>query len=523
METEEEPLEIALKDTISIQKVLSDLMPGKGEEIFRKLHFTSENTQYKEIVNYAREYVYLLKIRPYCLEDIINLCIWTAFTPSYGDKFVCALFDQLIYQESYYLLRKLVQRGLFSIEAVIEAIKNNDYCDIVLYFADMINIDDYIKNDYDYISTKYLQHYAIIMELRQQESPDLAGFYDTLWKKDELPVFLKTDDVNGLSDAISNMTQFGAQLPWSPFEYYPKPKQTTLICLAALFGAVKCFKLLLSKRSVITQSVAEAAIIGGNKDIWLEVKKKNEDLKSLVVTIYNYQRNDLMELIPNYPNPPFKLLADFRNYDAISISLGGGISINTPYNNRLETPLHYVAQQGDFEKLVLFSQSKGDLKAISKTKYSAILYAALSGNVRCVEFLVMKNCKTFDSNFFGWNLAHCAAESGSVKMVKYVESLLPNFYTVLDKSGWNAFLHAVQSGSIPLIKYMITEKQQDINFKTNKDINALYISFSAKNVEVSKWLINNGFKLTNEQRDGLLNQEATPELKALLQPIKENQ
>ena len=515
MDFEHPPLQDILSKVIKLQNKLNEIVPGKGEEIYKSLNLGNVTLTYNKIADYAKEYVYLLKIRPYCLDDIVNLCIWTALTPGFGEKFVLALFDQLIFQESYYLLRKLVQFGLISLEAVISAIKDNEYYDVSLYFADMINIDDYIKNDYEYISPKYMKHYELIQKLKKQEGFDFTEFYEYLWQKDELPLLLKKDDLNSFVTAINSLTQIGIQIDWSPFEIYPKPKQTTLICLAALFGAYNCFKHILSKGSVITDSVAEAAVIGGNKNILNHILKTKFDVKQIVVTIHNYSRTDLMELISKYVMPPFKLLYRFRNYSSILHSLGDGIAINSAINRDLVTPVHMVAEAGDFDKLILFTEASGDLKAITRSKNTVVLQAAQSGNVQSLDFLLQKNNKHFDTNLMGHTIAHCASESGSIKMVKYVESVFPSFYSGLDKSGWNAFLHAVNSGSIQLVKYMLLDKGQDINFKTNNAVDAVYIAFTNQNIELVKWLLDHGFQLNDEERDELLSKSKTREMRAL--------
>ena len=518
-ESEVSQLETNLKDVISLQKKVAKLAPGNGRKIINQILPIDPPNSWKEFVNIAREIVYASKIRPACMSDIVDMCITISLKDGYYDKFPLALFTELLNQEAYYLLRLLTMEGLYSLNSIKDAITTHGYSDVVLYFADVLKIDDYVKNEYT-ISEKYREHLNLIRECLKQPMFDFAGFYDKCWLSNDVGIYLKNDDISIIRPMFESTTiTLNKPIKWSPFEYYPKPEQTTLISVAALFGATKCFNYLVGKKAAITKSVIDSAIIGSSDSIYKLVSKDKKSLAKSFVTMHNYHRFDLYEDVKNGIPPTLTALIKFRNYESILHSTADGEAIDSKdgvgYNS-----VHHAAEAGAYDALIYLVISGADINNPTQLKWTALNLAAKSGNLTNAKFLYSKKAKHTEKNNLGWSILHSAAQSGSVKMLEWVLSLPAIRIDMLDASDYNVLLHAAISGSISLVEYLIHEKGLEINYKSRSGFDLLDVAVINNHIELIKHLLNNYFfDISNERREELRNLATVPEIKKLFAKV----
>ena len=136
------------------------------------------------------------------------------------------------------------------------------------------------------------------------------------------------------------------------------------------------------------------------------------------------------------------------------------------------TPLHINALQGNPFALKCLLRDY-PINQPSKKGYTALMFAASSGNLKMIEYLL--ECEHIDVN-------------------------------IQNNSGTTALMFALRSGNIEVVKKLLQHKETDINLKNKQNFNALDFAKHHKrfneitriNKEI-KDQIHEGFKLSNSR------------------------
>jgi len=204
----------------------------------------------------AKECANYLQIRPFGADDIIKIC-----NINRGGNNYAKVFHQIILAESVvntpvlsYLLFKI---NFFSIEEIKNALLQYKNGVSSLYFAQ--HISDYLdfsKDFYFSIPKDYIN------ELLDNNFLILNDFIQYGWKSSSIGYLIKYDLLSS-----DNSIPQDEIIEWSPFEWCKKPNNLSPLSIAALFGAVSSFRILLEHGHQICEDVCLSSICSANKTI----------------------------------------------------------------------------------------------------------------------------------------------------------------------------------------------------------------------------------------------------------------
>ncbi|MBQ6617721.1 MAG: ankyrin repeat domain-containing protein [Thermoguttaceae bacterium] len=121
-------------------------------------------------------------------------------------------------------------------------------------------------------------------------------------------------------------------------------------------------------------------------------------------------------------------------------------------------------------------------------------YAALTGDLERVQWLVVKGADIFITDNCGYFPLHFAAKSGNLKLVQW---LVEKGAAINNKMEFHmtdpcSVLHsAAESGNLELVKWLV-EKGADVNAKDNREYTVLHSAAESGNLELVKWLMAKG-------------------------------
>lgn len=217
------------------------------------------------------------------------------------------------------------------------------------------------------------------------------------------------------------------------------------------------------------------------------------------ISVMNHQGLNCLHVAARTGNPQIVQLALDMQIDPNAL---------TPSN---ETALHFAALSGNVECIeILKAKTNLELQTI-KTAFGTLLhYAALSGKVSAIEAIIAND----DFNIIEINneyedIRHLTARSGSIEAFKYAISICAKQGLETNEDFLYYILPgAVERGHVDIVDYIATELLQIDNdlygqlypigfpfFEHNEeyDGNLLHYAASFGHVEVVKCLINHGF------------------------------
>ena len=142
----------------------------------------------------------------------------------------------------------------------------------------------------------------------------------------------------------------------------------------------------------------------------------------------------------------------------------------------------------------------GNVNASNKDGVTALMFAARSGEVEMVKYLVSRGADVKAKSNDGDTVLMFAAERGKVKMVKYLVSREADVKAKRN-DGSTVLMCAAKAGKTETVKYLVS-RGADINEKMPSGMTALMFAARSGNIETVKYLVNQDADVTAKDNDG---------------------
>jgi ankyrin repeat protein len=173
----------------------------------------------------------------------------------------------------------------------------------------------------------------------------------------------------------------------------------------------------------------------------------------------------------------------------ILLQKGGGESVQKMTSSTRESPLHYVASNGNIDVLdkILQHLDGGQVQLAVNTQsaigWSPLCAASANGHLKCVALMLTNHGRVDVFDHEGKSSLHLAAENGSENVCK--ELLEANaFVNSKTKSGWTALHFAAQKGHADLADYLVRKKAATLDATTMKKQTPLHLAATSGKIEV---------------------------------------
>lgn len=123
----------------------------------------------------------------------------------------------------------------------------------------------------------------------------------------------------------------------------------------------------------------------------------------------------------------------------------------------------------------------------SKEGWNATLHAAKNGHINVLKFLNAKKVSFKHKSESDRNALHIACDNGHFEECEYISENFPSLLTAIDHKGRYAAHFAARSGSLEIMKYL--ESKTVVTTKTNTGINILHMVCLHKHIEMCKYLL----------------------------------
>ena len=143
--------------------------------------------------------------------------------------------------------------------------------------------------------------------------------------------------------------------------------------------------------------------------------------------------------------------------DVLKFLIEKGCSVKT-VDNYGHTPLLLACSRGKLENVAFLLENGSSLDEKADSGDSAITCAAASGNLSLVKFLLEKGCSVHTTNYEGETILQLA----------------------------------ISTKNLELVKYLVEEKGMDMNQNTDAGFSAAYYALCDSNVEIVRWMFENG-------------------------------
>lgn len=397
--------------------------------------------------------------RPYSNELLVNFCKEIQKELKTTD-----LFDEIAHDNIFFLYL-LFTNSIINKENLLRSI-SQETPELFLWFSP--ELEKYDKNFYYDLLKKFQFSFnqyqkKPVKKGKIKEQPEInissnfesfisniGKFYESDWKmlkemresganSSEIAVCIRSDDLDTLQDLLK-MENLDQKITPTIFErcHFLKSNHVQLIEYAAFFGAVNCFKYLLSSTNNLYSSL-KYAVAGGCIEIIRICENSNCNMVNGIASAIQFSQNEIFEWI-------------FDSFDCLDSNPSKTPEVNGYYFD-LDFNLGYT--ELSFKYGNLFALNWFIEKGFEISDHCLIL-AAKSGNILLTKlyFALGFSPKDTDCLFF-------AIENGHANVLKFIlEKSIENFR----KTPMPNFLfNAIQLGYPKVLEVLIDSDLFDIN------------------------------------------------------------
>jgi ankyrin repeat protein len=152
------------------------------------------------------------------------------------------------------------------------------------------------------------------------------------------------------------------------------------------------------------------------------------------------------------------------------------------------TDLHFAAEHGHLQNLLLLTEKGANVNAKDKDKRTPLHLATKEGHLDIVQYLIERRADENAKDRLGRTALHLSARNGHLQIV---QCLIEKGADVIaeDKSGLTALHLSSENGHLQIVQYLI-EKGAEVNAQDNEGQTALNLAldpdiFSSKYADVS--------------------------------------
>jgi len=307
--------------------------------------------EYGDIPFLCYEISYFVRIRPFLLKEISNVCVEILKKLNDHDTFKQRLMF-CCFNGSFCLIYQLYRQGIYRIDEIIKGIEFRPLISAAIYFAR--DIPDFLE--YASRLDNYLKWASFMPELFGDNYQLLDEYIECHWKKNTIGYSLKYDDLNMFQQfQIIPGFSWENEIEWSQFEPTLIPKSRSPLSVSALFSAVKVFRFALLNGAKVNIEVLKSSLHGGNYDIIHFSENLSSSISLLLFEAGKFWRNDLFDWIKE-KNPEVNIydsqMAAFSLRNILyQILNGGDINQKSLFN---DTPLIKLASMGSLPIIQYF-------------------------------------------------------------------------------------------------------------------------------------------------------------------------
>lgn len=150
--------------------------------------------------------------------------------------------------------------------------------------------------------------------------------------------------------------------------------------------------------------------------------------------------------------------------------------------------IHEASAKGDLERVKnMLRINPALLNMVDKTKNTPLHYAASSGKLEVVKFLIKKGADLQAKNTYGWTALHSSSYNGYTSIS---ELLITNGINIEDTDifGWPPLFRAIQGGHKSMIEFLV-ERGANINATDRDGQTPLYLSVVKGEKEIVEYLL----------------------------------
>ena len=163
--------------------------------------------------------------------------------------------------------------------------------------------------------------------------------------------------------------------------------------------------------------------------------------------------------------------------------------------------LHYAALSGDLNRVKFLVAKGADVCVEDALGFTPLHFAAFSGYLELVKYFYEKN-GAYDLD----RTLLFAAKSGNLELVKYLVSLGADvnakykikptslvFYMFYPSELHSVLHFAAESGNLEMVKWLV-DQGADVNAKDKDEVTIMHSAAESGNLEMVKWLVAKGLK-----------------------------
>ncbi|EAY12346.1 hypothetical protein TVAG_245780 [Trichomonas vaginalis G3] len=288
---EDIPVPNSLQPTVFIQNALVRLSSDECIEKFCSNIINNDNYKDPRIMaKLAQEIVTLSQIRHNRFDIIVKLCKKLFSDIDFYMNLRNRILERIFIESSYYLLLLLYRANLYDQSEILDQIYLYQRCDFAIYFAPEFGLLEITSFRPPRWVRKILKHIDVF---RANDWELLKEYREIGWMPGSIYATVKSDDIEKLITFMQNYDfNLNYYIEASKFESFRIPRVTTFISFAAIFGAIKCFKLFYNLGAEITQSVMQCAIAGGCYEI---IRICSREILANFDAAIEYRRHDVMD------------------------------------------------------------------------------------------------------------------------------------------------------------------------------------------------------------------------------------
>lgn len=447
---------------IDLQKLLQDLDQLTLESTVMKIkNIFKDPTHYRSLAHMIN----IFSVNRFTQQDVISEL---AYQLAVNDP----TFSLFLYDESHgMLLRRLFEKGLFTLEQIQTKCERNNYQ--YLFFIPEIQMPKNVAHQPSVIN--FEKHFKFFAQNDFQLYREWLRYG---FAYDSIQYAVQTRNQAFFQEFINSqgfsIDETFTDTPFCPFtgykdNFFPERRKFTLLAIAAFFGNYSFFKQLLKLNAKVDEIVCKCAIRGGNLDI-LELCKQYGGTFE----------NGLEIAVSCHQNHVFDWLVS--NIDSLRDKMPS---------------LESIAKSGNILVAILFLSSGGDPKQGEDFRRPPLLRAAELGHDFMLKLLVENGCTPTVVTEYGDCALHLAAKLGHIDTIRYLLDKGCSA-TLANPKGWTPLHNAARNDNVDVVKLFI-EKGADVNASTITGHSVLHIS-----------LLNNCFQVAN----CLLDFKANPNTKS---------
>jgi len=296
-----------------------------------------------------------IRVRPFSSERVIEVCRMYINSQD---------FRTLLLKKGIRTLPVLIfwlfHQGIYSIHEIVDELISHNHYFPSLYFAEEIR--DFERLTMNFVDRSVYHDFF--------SNGMLSGCIKYGFNISTPEYFLKYDLFESLQEFINGLDSIYLKpIEWSPFEWTNKPpsplfEKMNIMSMAALYGSLRCFRLLMIHGYIINGNVVEMSYCGGNFEIIQLCRDFSGTSSESILNSISYYSQELL----------LKYVFDNDRY----------ININD-----VRFPVHSASRNGDISMVNCLMQYGFNINDLSVIGDFCPLFPAIkNGNIHMVQFLV---------------------------------------------------------------------------------------------------------------------------------------